>query len=85
MRRGRELSPEDSQRGALGDPLAEVSAVDGVQAGRIRKIKPPHSSHDRGVRIVIRHVQVVGAVDQILQCLLAGYGFLGDASSPVAT
>ena len=68
---------ENSQRRALGESLAEISAVDGVEAGRPGQIQAAKSRDQRRVGIVVGHVQVVGAVDQVLQRLLAGGRRLG--------
>src|ERR1035441_8548586 len=62
-------SAKESQRLSLGKPGSKISAVDGVEAGRPGQVKPSESGDQAGVGIVVRHVEMVGAVDQVLQRL----------------
>src|SRR5690349_8123935 len=63
---------------------SEVSAIDGVEAWSPGQIQTAETRHYRGVRIVIRHVQVVSAVERLLQGFLRCGGFLGQTTTPVA-
>ena len=66
------------------ESLAKIAAVDRVEAGRPGKIEAAKSRDQRRVGVVVGHVQVIGAIDQVLQRLLAGRRCLGQLSAPVA-
>src|SRR5581483_4696179 len=81
IRRG---ASENSGSCAAAKLLPEVSAVDRVEAWSPWQVKSPETRDQRGVRVVIGHVEVVSAIDEALQRLLAcGRGF-GQLSPPVA-